>query len=209
MIAKNNDSLGRRIARMRLEHGMTQERLADIANVSAQAVSKWENDQSYPDILLLPVLAKTFGVSVDELLGIETAETPVTQPVIEDKTEPLPVPAVEPEPEPEPEPDPEPAPQPEPEPEPQPEPTPEPEKLDINAPATCVRIHVIRSGKDAVNLTIPLVAARLISNVASYMPERLIDGIDLTSIVKSVQGAGRGTLVNVDDGNDHVIITLE
>ena len=65
MMAKNQDSLGRRIARMRLEHGMTQERLADIANVSAQAVSKWENDQSYPDILLLPVLAKTFGVSVD------------------------------------------------------------------------------------------------------------------------------------------------
>lgn len=207
MIAKNQDSLGRRIARMRLEHGMTQERLADIANVSAQAVSKWENDQSYPDILLLPVLAKTFGVSVDELLGIETAEAPVTQAVVEDKTEPLPVPAVEPDPEPEPAPQPEPVP--EPAPEPTPEPTLEPEKLDINAPATYVRIHVIRSGKDAVNLTIPLVAARLISNVASYMPERLIDGIDLASIVKSVQGAGRGTLVNVDDGSDRVVITLE
>ena len=71
MTAKQNETLGRRIARMRLSHGMTQERLANIANVSAQAVSKWENDQSYPDILLLPVLAKTFGVTIDELLGVE------------------------------------------------------------------------------------------------------------------------------------------
>ena len=53
----SNESFGRRIARLRLMKGMTQERLANLANVSAQAVSKWENDLSYPDIMLLPLLS--------------------------------------------------------------------------------------------------------------------------------------------------------
>ena len=65
---EKNETLGRRIARLRLECGMTQERLAMKMGVTAQAVSKWENDLSAPDITLLPALARTFGVSVDELL---------------------------------------------------------------------------------------------------------------------------------------------
>ena len=67
---EKNETLGRRIARLRLEYGMTQERLAMKMGVTAQAVSKWENDLSAPDIMLLPELAKTFGVSVDQLLGV-------------------------------------------------------------------------------------------------------------------------------------------
>ncbi len=47
----------------------TQERLAKELNVSPQAVSKWENDINYPDISLLPDLARFLGVSVDELLS--------------------------------------------------------------------------------------------------------------------------------------------
>ena len=99
MTNQNRETLGRRIARMRLEHAMTQERLANIANVSAQAVSKWENDQSYPDILLLPLLAKTFDVTVDELLGVEDA-TERMAPVVEPApvSEPKPEVALEPEP---------------------------------------------------------------------------------------------------------------
>lgn len=65
---KTNETLGRRIARLRLEYGMTQERLAMKMGVTAQAVSKWENDLSAPDIMLLPELARTLGVTVDELL---------------------------------------------------------------------------------------------------------------------------------------------
>lgn len=68
-MAKKNETLGRRIARLRLEHGMTQERLARELGVTAQAVSKWENDLSAPDIMLLPELARTLGVTVDALLG--------------------------------------------------------------------------------------------------------------------------------------------
>ncbi len=195
MTNQNRETLGRRIARMRLEHAMTQERLANIANVSAQAVSKWENDQSYPDILLLPLLAETFGVTVDELLGVGDAAV---------RTASAPSSASEPAPEPElesglePEPAPEPAPQPELE-----------RATDIDGPASHVRLRVIRAGRDAVNLTIPLAAARLVTNVASYFPERLIEGVDIAGLFQGAQNAGKGTLVDVDDDHDHVIITLE
>lgn len=62
------DSLGARIAGMRKQKGITQEGLADIMGVSSQAVSKWENNLSCPDIQLLPKLAATFDISVDQLL---------------------------------------------------------------------------------------------------------------------------------------------
>ena len=71
---KTNETLGRRIARLRLEYGMTQERLAMKMGVTAQAVSKWENDLSAPDIMLLPELARTLGVTVDELLEAAHAD---------------------------------------------------------------------------------------------------------------------------------------
>ena len=65
----SSETLGRRIARLRLARTATQERLAKVLNVSPQAVSKWENDINYPDISLLPDLARFLGVSVDELLS--------------------------------------------------------------------------------------------------------------------------------------------
>ena len=65
----SSETLGRRIARLRLARTATQERLAKELNVSPQAVSKWENDINYPDISLLPDLAGFLGVSVDELLS--------------------------------------------------------------------------------------------------------------------------------------------
>ena len=67
-----NESIGKRIARLRKEKGMSQENLAEKIGVSAQAVSKWENDQSCPDISLLPRLTKLLGVTADELLTGES-----------------------------------------------------------------------------------------------------------------------------------------
>lgn len=61
-------TIGKRIAALRKEKGLTQEELADHMGVSPQAVSKWENDQTCPDISALPKLARLLGVSVDELL---------------------------------------------------------------------------------------------------------------------------------------------
>ena len=62
-------TIGRRIAENRKRLGMTQDQLAEKLGVTAQAVSKWENDQSCPDITMLPRLAEIFGISTDALLG--------------------------------------------------------------------------------------------------------------------------------------------
>ena len=62
-------TIGKRIGLLRRQKGMTQEELATQMGVSPQAVSKWENDQTCPDITALPKLARFLGVSVDELLS--------------------------------------------------------------------------------------------------------------------------------------------
>lgn len=69
-------TLGERIGSLRREKGYTQEELAEKLSVSPQAVSKWENDISCPDIMLLPEIARLFDVTVDSLLGCEP-EKPV------------------------------------------------------------------------------------------------------------------------------------
>lgn len=60
--------IGERIRELRGSRGISQETLADVCNVSMQAVSKWENGQSYPDITFLPLLAEYFQVTTDYLL---------------------------------------------------------------------------------------------------------------------------------------------
>ena len=69
-------TMGRRIADMRKEKGMTQQELAEEMGVTDKAVSKWERDLSCPDIATVPKLAALFGVSTGELLeGREEPET--------------------------------------------------------------------------------------------------------------------------------------
>lgn len=80
-------TLGRRIAEMRRQKGLTQDELAEKLGVSGQAVSKWENDLSCPDIMLLHPLSKLLGVSVDHLLAGEDA--PETQIVPEQNRKPI------------------------------------------------------------------------------------------------------------------------
>jgi len=63
--------IAKNLKRLRLDRGLTQEELAEHIGVSGQAVSKWERDECYPDIVLLPGLANFFGVTVDYLLGME------------------------------------------------------------------------------------------------------------------------------------------
>ena len=54
-------TMGKRISDLRKSKGMTQEQLAQQVGVTAQAVSKWENDLSCPDISILPQLAEALG----------------------------------------------------------------------------------------------------------------------------------------------------
>ena len=69
------NTIGKRIAALRREKDLKQEDIARALDVSSQAVSKWENDQSCPDISLLPKLAKLLGVTVDVLLSGEEEKT--------------------------------------------------------------------------------------------------------------------------------------
>lgn len=59
------------IKKYRIARGFTQSDLAILLSVSTQAVSKWENGQTFPDITALPLLAKYLDVSIDELMGTE------------------------------------------------------------------------------------------------------------------------------------------
>lgn len=63
--------IGERIKELRRYRELTQEELADIFSVSPQAISRWENDITYPDINLLPSIAYFFRITVDELLGMD------------------------------------------------------------------------------------------------------------------------------------------
>ena len=63
------DAVGKNILKMRKGLGYTQEELAKLLNVSFQAVSKWENGVSLPDVATLPLIAKALGCSIDSLLG--------------------------------------------------------------------------------------------------------------------------------------------
>lgn len=62
-------NIGRMITEKRKELGLTQQALADKLSISFQAVSKWENSTSYPDVALLPKLAAALHISIDSLLG--------------------------------------------------------------------------------------------------------------------------------------------
>ena len=64
--------LGQRIQERRKQQGLTQEQLGNDLFVSPQAVSKWENGESLPDIGTFPALCKTLGTSADALLGIDS-----------------------------------------------------------------------------------------------------------------------------------------
>ena len=61
--------IGKNIHALRKKQNLTQEELAGLVNVSFQAVSKWENGNSLPDISVLPLLANALHCDIDSLLG--------------------------------------------------------------------------------------------------------------------------------------------
>lgn len=79
-------TLGKRISHHRKRLGLTQDQLAEQLGVTAQAVSKWENDLSCPDIATLPRLAAIFGITTDALLGAPDRE-PVHQAEVVEEAE--------------------------------------------------------------------------------------------------------------------------
>ena len=66
---KNKIRIGECILNYRKQHRLTQGEFGNLIGVSTQAVSKWERESCYPDILLLPAISELIGVSIDELMG--------------------------------------------------------------------------------------------------------------------------------------------
>ena len=65
-----NETMGQIIRRLRKEHNLTQEELAEQLNITYQAVSRWENGTGMPDISQIVPLANVFGVTTDVLFNI-------------------------------------------------------------------------------------------------------------------------------------------
>lgn len=72
-----NLKIGNRIKAKRRERNLTQEELASILGVTKAAVSKWENEESYPDITLLPQIAQLFHMTMDDLFDFAPHDEPL------------------------------------------------------------------------------------------------------------------------------------
>lgn len=62
--------IGEKLKELRYQHGITQDRLAEVLGVSSQSVSRWELGICYPDLELLPVIANYFDITLDDLVGM-------------------------------------------------------------------------------------------------------------------------------------------
>lgn len=80
-------TFGEKLNLLRKKAGFTQDEVAQHLGISPQAVSKWENDLSCPDIMLLPEIAKLYGKSVDELLSTENLHMINDKETAEEKTQ--------------------------------------------------------------------------------------------------------------------------
>ena len=69
--------IGNRIKEKRRERNLTQEELASMLGVTKAAVSKWENEESYPDITLLPQIAQVFHMTMDDLFDFAPNDKPL------------------------------------------------------------------------------------------------------------------------------------
>lgn len=159
-------TLGQRISDSRRALSLTQDQLAEKLGVSSQAVSKWENDLSCPDIFLLPQLCDLLGVTLDFLLRGDSS------PVVY---------------------------------------VPE-EKRDFNK--LILRISVLSSDNDRVNINLPLPLIRACIELGMSLPEingaEALKSIDLGQIMTLVENGAIGKLVEVDDSDgDHVEIVVE
>ncbi len=67
--------LGEKLLNLRKSKGLSQEEVAEKIFVTRQTISKWETDQSVPDLDKIAPLCKLYGISVDELLSLEKSET--------------------------------------------------------------------------------------------------------------------------------------
>lgn len=64
-------NIGENLRKLRIKRELTQEQLAEIFDITPQAISRWENNSAYPDITMLPGIANFYDISIDELIGMD------------------------------------------------------------------------------------------------------------------------------------------
>jgi transcriptional regulator with XRE-family HTH domain len=72
MSTESNDFfkvIGQRVAQLRLEHGLTQTQLAELVHVKQYVIASYETGRRRLPVSLLPAVAKTLGVSVEDIIG--------------------------------------------------------------------------------------------------------------------------------------------
>lgn len=74
-----NQTIGTKIQMLRKQNGMSQQNLADKLNITRQTISKWESDQSLPDLDTLLKMAELFNVSIAYIVGVEEEDKPISQ----------------------------------------------------------------------------------------------------------------------------------
>ena len=70
---------GKHLKELREAKKLSQDQAAQELNVSRQAISKWENDKTFPDIDNLIRLSRLYGVTLDELVGVEREKEETTE----------------------------------------------------------------------------------------------------------------------------------
>lgn len=184
------ESIGRRIAQRRLAKGMTQERLAREMGVSAQAVSKWENDLNYPDVTLLAPLARLLETTVDELLTGATPSADVSASAGTPAEGAADAPAAS-----------------------EPAAAASPAAADpTSRPSTASKnawVHIqVTGGRegDNVDVSIPLSIVKFAANVALAQPaianNSALEGFDLEAILRAIEEGELGTIVDVTDHDE-------
>ena len=81
------NKLGELLVALRKRNGLSQKNMANALQVSVSAISKWENNQNYPDLVLIPQIAELFHVSCDELLHPESTLEKLQTPSFQSETE--------------------------------------------------------------------------------------------------------------------------
>ena len=74
-----NQTIGTRIQMLRKQNGMSQQNLADKLSISRQTISKWESDQSLPDLDTLLKMSELFNVSIAYIVGVEEDNKSISQ----------------------------------------------------------------------------------------------------------------------------------
>lgn len=172
---------------------MTQERLAREMGVSAQAVSKWENDLNYPDVTLLAPLARLLETTVDELLtgAAASAGAPADGAADAAAASETRSPAAS---------------------EPAAAATPTTAADPTSRPSTASKnawVHIQVTGGcegDNVDVSIPLSIVKFAANVALAQPaianNTALEGFDLEAILRAVEEGELGTIVDVTDHDE-------